>query len=105
MNSVGGADAFPGWTNDTEIDCCYWGEIQCSSANGYVIGINFFIKKLSNSNLLLNLSLLHPFEELQSLNITDTFIGWFDPLEGAYIYTPSFPLIIVTYFNLVCCQP
>lgn len=58
----------PSWTNDAKSDCCHWEEIKCNRTSGRVIKIAFGGLYLKESPLL-NLSLLHPFEEVQSLNL------------------------------------
>ncbi|KAG7586988.1 Leucine-rich repeat [Arabidopsis thaliana x Arabidopsis arenosa] len=70
------------WTNDTKINCCIWKEIKCNLTSGRVTRIAFGNLYLKESTLL-NLSLLHPFEEVQSLNLSVSNInGLFDDVEG-----------------------
>ncbi|KAG7590070.1 Leucine-rich repeat-containing N-terminal plant-type [Arabidopsis suecica] len=70
------------WTNDTNINCCHWKEIKCNLTSGRVTRIAFGNLYLKESTLL-NLSLLHPFEEVQSLNLSGSNInGLFDDVEG-----------------------
>ncbi|KAG7586990.1 Leucine-rich repeat [Arabidopsis thaliana x Arabidopsis arenosa] len=72
----------PTWTNDTKSNCCRWEEIKCNRTSGRVIRISFGGLYLKESPLL-NLSLLHPFEEVRSLNLTGYgFSGLFDDVEG-----------------------
>ncbi|XP_006300680.2 leucine-rich repeat receptor protein kinase MSP1 isoform X1 [Capsella rubella] len=59
----------PAWTNDTKNDCCQWEEINCDHRSGRVTEIAFGTLKLKQS-FLLNLSLLYPFEEIRSLNLS-----------------------------------
>ena len=72
----------PTWTNDTKSDCCHWEGVKCNRTSQRVTEIAFntpFFKQDS----LLNLSLLHPFEYVRSLNISrNFFIGLFDDVEG-----------------------
>ncbi|CAA7043227.1 unnamed protein product [Microthlaspi erraticum] len=91
---------FPAWTNDTKSDCCRWEEITCNRTSGRVTEIAFGTLNLEES-LLLNLSLLHPFEDVRILNfsksrfsylyneekvfnveINNQFNGFFDDVEG-----------------------
>ncbi|VVA98446.1 unnamed protein product [Arabis nemorensis] len=73
------------WTNDSKIDCCRWEGLKCNRTSGRVMEIVFGGLYLKESSLL-NLSLLHPFEELQLLDSTDYedkgFSGLFDDVEG-----------------------
>ncbi|CAH8360851.1 unnamed protein product [Eruca vesicaria subsp. sativa] len=74
------------WTNDTKSDCCRWNEIKCSRTSGRVINLSIgYISRLEE-NSLLNLSLLHPFEEIQSLDLSGDygsgFSAMFDDVEG-----------------------
>ncbi|XP_023639378.1 probable LRR receptor-like serine/threonine-protein kinase At4g36180 isoform X1 [Capsella rubella] len=75
----------PTWTNDTKSDCCQWEGIRCNRTIRRVIGLsvgNMYFKESSP----LNLSLLHPFEEVRSLNLStdgyNEFNGFFDDVEG-----------------------
>ena len=81
----------PTWTNDTKSDCCLWEGLKCSRISGRVTEIAFGGLKLKD-NSLLNISLLHPFEDVRSLNLSgeaplNKFNGMFDDVEG----TPCFP--------------
>ncbi|KAG2308269.1 hypothetical protein Bca52824_028017 [Brassica carinata] len=82
---------FATWTNDTKSDCCRWKGIKCNHTSRRVIGLSvgggssgIFGEEPS----LLNLSLLHPFEELGSLDLSgeryvnSLFTGFFDDVEG-----------------------
>ncbi|CAN8234757.1 unnamed protein product [Cochlearia groenlandica] len=71
------------WTsNDTKSDCCGWDEIKCNRTSGRVTEIVFGYLYLKESSLL-NLSLLHPFEELRRLDLSDnSFSALFDDMDG-----------------------
>ncbi|CAG7893523.1 unnamed protein product [Brassica rapa] len=76
----------PTWTNDTKSDCCLWEGLKCSRISGRVTEIAFGGLKLKD-NSLLNISLLHPFEDVRSLNLSgeaplNKFNGLFDDVEG-----------------------
>ncbi|RID75043.1 hypothetical protein BRARA_B02112 [Brassica rapa] len=75
----------PTWTNDTKSDCCLWESLKCSRISGRVTEIAFGGLNLKE-NTLLNLSLLHPFEDVRSLNLSggalNKFNGLFDDVEG-----------------------
>ncbi|CAL9234376.1 unnamed protein product [Arabidopsis halleri] len=77
----------PTWTNDTKSDCCLWDGIDCNLTSRRVIGLSF--GQTFSHQPLLNLSLLHPFEELRSLNLSTwtqvkdgSFNGFIDDVEG-----------------------
>ncbi|KAJ4884503.1 receptor like protein 15 [Raphanus sativus] len=73
------------WTNDTKSDCCRWDEIKCSRTSGRVINLSIVDLWFLEENSLLNLSLLHPFEEIQRLELSGYYgIGFsalFDDVE------------------------
>ncbi|KFK22368.1 hypothetical protein AALP_AAs73148U000100, partial [Arabis alpina] len=72
---------FPSWTNDTASDCCRWEGVKCNRTSGRVTEIAFGYLYFKESPLL-NLSLLHPFEEVQTLNLSSSgFNGFFDGVE------------------------
>jgi hypothetical protein len=87
------------WTNDTKSDCCQWMGVECNRKSGRITNIAFGIGFIIE-NPLLNLSLLHPFEDVRSLDLSSSrscedcgFSGLFDDVEG----TPGF------YFFFVFC--
>ncbi|WZZ38509.1 hypothetical protein YC2023_034768 [Brassica napus] len=70
----------PTWSNDTKSDCCGWKGVECNHTSGRVIQLYVGRNFLRDS---LNLSLLHPFEEIRSLNLSQSAItGVFDDVEG-----------------------
>ncbi|KAL0711722.1 hypothetical protein Bca4012_018700 [Brassica carinata] len=70
----------PTWTNDTKSDCCGWKGVECNHTSGRVIQISVGPMLLRKN---LNLSLLHSFEEIRSLNLSHCAItGGFDDVEG-----------------------
>ncbi|CAG7893521.1 unnamed protein product [Brassica rapa] len=91
----------PSWTYDTKSDCCQWEGVICNQTSKRITEIAFGGLKLKE-NSLLNLSLLHPFEEVRSLNLSKSkfsflyqfdekgfdeetynqFSGFFDDVEG-----------------------
>ncbi|KAG7588356.1 Leucine-rich repeat [Arabidopsis suecica] len=69
------------WSNDTKSDCCRWERVECDRTSGLVIGL--FLNQTFSDPIRINLSLFHPFEELQSLNLYDFgCTGWFDDIHG-----------------------
>ncbi|CAN7064734.1 unnamed protein product [Brassica oleracea var. botrytis] len=73
------------WTNDTTSDCCKWEGVNCTLTSAQVNGLAFLEYMYLPDKALLNLSLLHPFEELRSLNLSGAeyqFGGLFDDVEG-----------------------
>ncbi|KAJ4916130.1 receptor like protein 15 [Raphanus sativus] len=79
-------DPFVTWTNDTgRSDCCRWERVKCNPTTSRVIGLSLHELYFIDSPPL-NLSLLYPFQELQSLNLSgfmyNGFSALFDDLEG-----------------------
>ncbi|KAG7585330.1 Leucine-rich repeat typical subtype [Arabidopsis thaliana x Arabidopsis arenosa] len=69
------------WSNDTKSDCCLWERVECDRTSGRVIGL--FLNQTFSDPIRINLSLFHPFEELQTLNLYDFgCTGWFDDIHG-----------------------
>ncbi|KAF2605812.1 hypothetical protein F2Q68_00045561 [Brassica cretica] len=72
----------PTWTNDTTSECCQWERVKCNSTSGRVLELSIRGLNLKESSLL-NFSLLHPFEEVQSVDLSESkFGGFFDGAEG-----------------------
>ncbi|CAN6840115.1 unnamed protein product [Brassica oleracea] len=76
----------PSWTKDTKSDCCRWKGVECNRTSSRVIGISIGEVNFKERTPL-NLSLLHPFEEVKSLNLSgkghkNKFNGLFDDVEG-----------------------
>ncbi|XP_010511092.1 PREDICTED: probable leucine-rich repeat receptor-like protein kinase At1g35710 isoform X3 [Camelina sativa] len=71
------------WPNDnTSSDCCRWEGVKCDLISGHVISLTL-IETNNSSSSLLNLSLFYPFEELQTLNLSNLGCqGWFDDING-----------------------
>ncbi|CAA7059718.1 unnamed protein product [Microthlaspi erraticum] len=70
----------PTWTNQTTSDCCRWEGLKCNRTSGRVTEIvldNLFLEE----SFLLNISLLHPFEEVRSLKFSAYVVGLFDDVE------------------------
>jgi len=85
----------PTWTNDTKSNCCRWEGLKCNQTSGRIIELSIGQTNFKESSLL-NLSLLHPFEELRSLNLSgeiyNEFNGLFDDVEGI----PGFSQCLIT---------
>ncbi|CAH8362310.1 unnamed protein product, partial [Eruca vesicaria subsp. sativa] len=72
----------PTWSKDTQSDCCSWEGVKCNLTSTRVTEIAFEALSLKYSSLL-NLSLLHPFEDVRCLNLPrNGFYGLFDDVEG-----------------------
>lgn len=72
---------FPTWTNDTTSDCCRWEGVHCNPRNKRIMGLS--ISQMLFRGNSLNLSFLHPFEYIRSLNLSECYInGLFDDIEG-----------------------
>ncbi|KAJ0017405.1 hypothetical protein Pint_10207 [Pistacia integerrima] len=73
------------WVDDKMSNCCDWERVQCNATTRRVIKLflhdtMLFSQYYSPNGLLtLNLSLFHPFEELESLDLSyNYFAGWHD---------------------------
>ncbi|CAH2064242.1 unnamed protein product [Thlaspi arvense] len=80
-------DILRGWRKTSNRSCCSWRRIKCDLNNKRVIGLSLGSLYPSGYNSdtlpLLNLTLLYPFEELQSLNLSLSYLGgWFDERKG-----------------------
>ncbi|CAN7123280.1 unnamed protein product [Brassica rapa subsp. narinosa] len=73
-------DYLPSWTDDTTSDCCQWAGVMCNKTSKRVTEISFGELKLKQSSLL-NLSLLHPFEEVRTLNLSKSRFSFLYPIE------------------------
>ncbi|KAF8083882.1 hypothetical protein N665_0748s0026 [Sinapis alba] len=70
------------WTNNQKSNCCHWERIKCDINSQRVVGLSLGHLMFGNSDPL-NLSLFHPFEELQSLNLSfNRFGGLLDNHQG-----------------------
>ncbi|CAL9238779.1 unnamed protein product [Arabidopsis halleri] len=72
---------FPTWNNDTKSDCCMWEGIVCNRTSRRLIKLSIGSLDLKE-NCLLNISLLHPFEEVRSLALSAGLNGFVDNIEG-----------------------
>lgn len=71
------------WTNNQKSNCCHWERIKCDINSQRVVSLSLGHLMFGNSGHPLNFSLFHPFEELQSLNLTfNWFGGLLDNHEG-----------------------
>ncbi|KAG7533532.1 Leucine-rich repeat [Arabidopsis thaliana x Arabidopsis arenosa] len=76
-------NVLPTWTNDTKSDCCRWAKIKCNRTSRRVIGLSLYTPITFLKSAHLNLSLLHPFEEVQILDLSKSrFNGLVDDVEG-----------------------
>jgi hypothetical protein len=97
----------PSWIDDANSDCCGWERVTCNSTTAHAINLSLYnIKEdpdyyeypdhyaYENENKkhwLLNVSLLVPFKELRSLNLSGNAIGGCLPTEGMFSASPAFP--------------
>ncbi|XP_020890616.1 LOW QUALITY PROTEIN: LRR receptor-like serine/threonine-protein kinase FLS2 [Arabidopsis lyrata subsp. lyrata] len=76
---------FNTWTNDTKSDCCRWEGVECNRTSRRVIRLSTGKSSVVEDSQL-NLSLLHPFEEVRSLDLSGDgaygFSALFDDVEG-----------------------
>ncbi|KAL5836700.1 hypothetical protein ACOSQ3_013869 [Xanthoceras sorbifolium] len=77
---------FGSWVDDRVSNCCNWNLVECNTTTGRVINLSLFsIVDYSSLSLhpILNFSMFHPFEELQSLDLSwNYFEGWVDNRES-----------------------
>ena len=74
----------PSWVNGTKSECCDWEGVKCSKTTDHLIELSLCNKfREYNYNYgnqkawFLNVSLLHPFKELRSLDFSlNTIGGW-----------------------------
>ncbi|KAJ1396184.1 Leucine-rich repeat [Sesbania bispinosa] len=73
------------WVDDTTSNCCSWNRIKCTNiTTGHVseLSLNYLNYYAQIPNLMLNVSLFRPFEELHSLDLSvNIYEGWI-PNEG-----------------------
>jgi hypothetical protein len=77
----------PSWINDAKSDCCGWERVTCNSTSAHVIKLSLYnLKKEDpyNNRWLLNVSLLVPFKELTTLNLSGNAIRGCLPNEGKF---------------------
>ena len=70
---------FPSWVNGTKSECCYWEGVKCSKTTYHLIELSLYRNFIPSDDKtwFLNVSLLHPFEELRSLDFSfNTIGGW-----------------------------
>ena len=78
------------WVGDTESDCCTWEQLTCNFTTSHVIELSLNNIQIPFEGLpfegtkiwFLNVSLLWPFKELRSLNLSDSAIGGWVGDEG-----------------------
>ncbi|XP_018461256.1 receptor-like protein 15 isoform X2 [Raphanus sativus] len=84
LSAIQEDDTFDTWSNDTVSDCCRWERVKCNRKTKRVTGLALHELRLIGLPLVINLSLLYPFEELQTLNLSKSWFGGFNAsfLEG-----------------------
>ncbi|EOY25914.1 Uncharacterized protein TCM_027285 [Theobroma cacao] len=71
----------PSWVGDTHSNCCNWDRVTCNSTTGHVIELSLSNTRqidtdiesmfdYSENEWYFNISLLQPFKELRSLNLS-----------------------------------
>nr|POE70885.1 putative inactive leucine-rich repeat receptor kinase xiao [Quercus suber] len=69
------------WVNETRSECCGWERVTCDDATGHVIKLSLYDLNqkenifMPDETWLLNVSLLLPFKELRSLDLSQNQIG------------------------------
>ncbi|KAG6667470.1 hypothetical protein I3843_01G094000, partial [Carya illinoinensis] len=89
-------DLLPSWVdNSKSIECCGWERVRCNSTTSHIIELSLenlkqdpyygehnYEKVSFGDRWLLNVSMLKPFKELRSLDISFNAIGGCIPYEG-----------------------
>uniref|UniRef100_A0A0D3DYL5 Leucine-rich repeat-containing N-terminal plant-type domain-containing protein n=1 Tax=Brassica oleracea var. oleracea TaxID=109376 RepID=A0A0D3DYL5_BRAOL len=96
------------WSHDDpSSDCCHWERVKCSDATGgHVVHLSLkdlILASYALENQSLNLSLLHSFPRLQSLDLSfNKFSDLFDPINGTVLVTfrESHPFILLVLLRL-----
>ncbi|CAH8381302.1 unnamed protein product [Eruca vesicaria subsp. sativa] len=78
LSSVKEDYTFDTWSNDTVSDCCRWERVKCNRTTRRVIGLALHELPLIGFPLHINLSLLYPFEDLRTLNLSKSWFGGFN---------------------------
>ncbi|KAG2313279.1 hypothetical protein Bca52824_024836 [Brassica carinata] len=71
----------PTWTNAPKSNCCLWEGLKCSGTSKRVTEIAFGELNLRPDSAL-DLSLLHPFEEVRIINLSKSTFWGFSDVEG-----------------------
>ena len=73
----------PSWVNGTKSECCGWEGVKCSKTTDHLIELSLHSNSSEDNfygneeTWFLNVSLLHPFKELRSLDFSfNTIGGW-----------------------------
>jgi hypothetical protein len=77
----------PSWIDDTESDCCGWERVTCNSTTAQVIKLSLYNLTEQDpyyNRWLLNVSLLVPFKELTTLDLSRNAIRGCLPNEGKF---------------------
>ncbi|KAF5949375.1 hypothetical protein HYC85_011368 [Camellia sinensis] len=70
--------ARPVWTGEATTDCCEWERVKCSTTTGRVIQLSLNLTVRVGA-WYLNASMFLPFEELESLDLSEnTLAGWLE---------------------------
>ncbi|XP_044469678.1 receptor-like protein 56 [Mangifera indica] len=76
------------WVDDKASNCCEWERVQCNATTGHVIKLSLSYTRQFNYNEdfqgypTLNLSLFHPFEELENLDLSLNYFGGWHENKG-----------------------
>lgn len=93
------------WTNNQKSNCCHWERIKCDNSQR-VVSLSLDALMFGNFNVPLNVSLFHPFEELQSLNLTfNRFGGLVDIHEGMIMLLFLIHFLVSSFREMEIKQP
>ena len=107
------------WIDEANSDCCGWEQVTCNSTTANVINLSLYNMKEDpeyyddpadyyyeydeKNHWLLNVSLLVPFKELRSLNLSGNVIGGCLPNQGMFSASPAFPFsfFFLNFFKII----
>ncbi|XP_058723636.1 receptor-like protein 14 [Vicia villosa] len=78
-------DELVSWVDDRNSNCCAWNRVTCSNiSTGHITELNLGWSQIQFSEfpVMLNVSLLHPFEEIRLLDLSRNGFGGFIGKEG-----------------------
>ena len=86
------------WVDNKASNCCLWKRVKCNNSTNHVTELDLHhLSNLELDTLMLNTSLLRPFRELLSLNLSQNYFqGWTDNGEGNAC--TIFSIIIIRMF-------
>jgi hypothetical protein len=92
------------WVDDRDNNCCTWNRVKCSNISyGHITDLSLrLLLDFWSSNMVLNVSLFCPFDELRLLDLSNIgFRGWIDNEGTIFVLIYSiFENILYSYLVL-----